>query len=275
MLFGLFKTKAQKKKTQFLRAFIQGDYKTFLDKDLIDFMLKDGFDVNIQGYHGNTLLHWALLSGNDKLAERLLKKGADASISNSTHHSSFYIAAQKGKGKIMDLMMETCPEKIDIYSDRHNWTALHTAVREGWKEATRFLLRNHVDINARSALGKTPLHLAASKYHTGMLQELLKANPDLNAQDMQGNTPLHEAALADTVSFKTIKMLLAKGADPSIRNKDGLTPLQLAVQRRRMKMAELLSNAELDRFNQSENGKDDEAYVRKTIYRKGVDYQCG
>jgi len=247
MLFGLFKTKEEKKELRFLRALVRGQYKIFLDKDLIEHMLKKGFDINVQGYEGNTLLHWALLTKNDKMAEFLLKKGADASILNALQHSPFYIAAKKGKVKLMDLMLARC-SKINIYSDSYNWTALHMAVREGWTDTTRFLLRKNVNINARNGLGKTPTHLAASRYHTGVLQELLKANPNLNAQDSEGNTPLHDAAMADTVSFKTIKMLLANGADPSIRNKAGLTPLQIAVNRQKMKKAEVLSNAEQKHF---------------------------
>lgn len=268
MLFGLFKTKEEKKELLFLRSLIHGQYKIFLDKDLIEHMLKKGFNINIQGFGGNTLLHWALLSDNDKLAEFLLKKGADISISNSLHHSPFYIAAKKGKIKLMDVMLAKS-SKINIYSDSYNWSTLHMAVREGWTETTKFLLHKNVNINARNGLGKTPVHLAASRYHTGVLQELLKASPDLNAQDSEGNTPLHDAAMADTVSFKTIKMLLAKGADPSIRNKAGLTPLQIAVNRQKMKKAEILSNAERDHFYQQM------PRYPQYIAHQYAEYKCG
>ena len=76
MLFGLIKTKDERKELLFLRSFIRGQYKVFLDKKLITHMLKKGFNIDIQGYYGNTLLHWALLSNNEEMVQFLLKNGA-------------------------------------------------------------------------------------------------------------------------------------------------------------------------------------------------------
>lgn len=268
MLFGLFKTKEEKKELLFFRSFIRGHYKVFLNKELIEHMLQKGFDINIQGSAGNTLLHWALLSGKDDLSAFLLKNGARADIQNSTRHTPFYIAAKQGKMAMMDLMLKK-DKHINIFSDAYNWTFLHMTVREGWLKATRFLLSKNVDINARNALGKTPTHIAAGKWHTGLLEELLKYHPDLNVQDAEGNTPLHEAAMAGNVSFKTIKMLLVHGADPSIRNKAGLTPLQIAVNRHKIKAASALSNAERDYMYGSLPS------FPKYIAHQYVEYKCG
>ena len=250
MLFGLIKTKDERKELLFLRSFIRGQYKVFLDKKLISHMLDKGFGIDIQGYYGNTLLHWALMTNNEEIVQFLLQKGANPSIRNRTRITPFYIAAQKGNIAAMDMMLKTKETKKEVMSNSYNWTALHTAVRECWKEATKFLLKKGADINAKNAVGKTPLHIAASKWHVGMLQELLKSKPDLNIQDANGNTPLHDAVASNTVSVQTIKMLLAKGANPMIRNYAGLTPLQLAFHCQKMKVAQLLSDAECEHLKQ-------------------------
>lgn len=274
MLFGLIKTKDERKELLFLRAFIRGQYKVFLDQELINHMLKKGFNIDIQGYYGNTLLHWALMTNNEKMVRFLLKNGANPSIRNRTRITPFYIAAQKGNVVAMDMMLKKEETNKEVMSNIYNWTTLHTAVRECWKDATRFLLKKGADINAKNAVGKTPLHIAAGKWHVGMLQELLKCKPDLNVQDSNGNTPLHDAVLSNTVSIQTLKMLLAKGANPMIRNGAGLTPLQLAFNQQKLKEAQLLSDAECEYLK--ENKPIIPPYSRpQYVVRQYLECRCG
>jgi ankyrin repeat protein len=49
---------------------------------------------------------------------------------------------------------------------------------------------------------------------------------ELNQQDLRGNTPLHHAAGRGNLAI--IKLLLARGANPSIKNKAGFLPIDLA-----------------------------------------------
>ncbi|MBR5130230.1 MAG: ankyrin repeat domain-containing protein [Alphaproteobacteria bacterium] len=249
MLFGLIKTKDERKELTFLRAFIRGQYKVFLDKKLISHMLDKGFGIDIQGYYGNTLLHWALMTNNEDMVQFLLKRGANPSIRNRTRITAFYIAAQKGNVAAMDMMLQTKETKKEVMSNSYNWTSLHMAVRECWKETTKFLLKKGADINAKNAVGKTPLHIASAKWNTELLKEILKSKPDLNIQDSNGNTPLHDAVLSNTTSPQNVKMLLAHGASPMIRNYEGLTPLQLAFRRQKMQESQMLSNAESEYLN--------------------------
>ena len=53
---------------------------------------------------------------------------------------------------------------------------------------------------------------------------ILKLNPD--AQDEDGNTPLHIAAA--NVNYRAMSALLETGADPTLLNNEGLTPLDVA-----------------------------------------------
>ena len=51
------------------------------------------------------------------------------------------------------------------------------------------------DLNARTKLGATPLHLAAAfNQKPTVLTALLNAGADLNTRDKDGFTPLHVAA---------------------------------------------------------------------------------
>jgi hypothetical protein len=55
---------------------------------------------------------------------------------------------------------------------------------------------------------------------TGSPRFLIDNGEDVNAKDNDGNTPLHHAREANVV-----KLLLSRGADPSVRSKQGQTPI--------------------------------------------------
>jgi len=62
-----------------------------------------------------------------------------------------------------------------------------------------------------------------------------------NYQGPFGNTLLHGAVASGDA--REVRRLLAAGADPKIRNRDGRTPLQVAVMLRKPKIHALLSAA--------------------------------
>jgi ankyrin repeat protein len=62
-----------------------------------------------------------------------------------------------------------------------------------------------------------------------------------NYQGPFGNTLLHGAVVSGDA--REVKRLLAAGADPKIRNRDGRTPLQVALTLRRPKIYALLKRA--------------------------------
>jgi len=53
-----------------------------------------------------------------------------------------------------------------------------------------------------------------------------------------GWTPLHQTVIYHRLAVA--KLLLASGADPNVMNKDGRTPLDLAIRHGRPKIADLL-----------------------------------
>ena len=95
-----------------------------------------------------------------------------------------------------------------------------------------WLAKPEVDVEIRDAWGETPLHYAAGACAVGAVNALV--NPDnwkkranVNAPDNNGNTPAHAAAAK--VAFEAMIKLAKCGADMSIQNKKGETPLHLAV----------------------------------------------
>lgn len=117
---------------------------------------------------------------------------------------------------------------------------IHDVARMGkGEEISRILKDNPAMRDARTGLGSTPLHLAATNSDITALKVLLAAGADVNAKDMDGNTPLHMAAY--TNRFENSKLLLEAGADIGATNSGGRTPIAMARKARADDVVGLIS----------------------------------
>ena len=78
----------------------------------------------------------------------------------------------------------------------NNWTSLHMAAAYGLKEACEVLIYNgrNTDINARTSMNRTPLHLATIHNHINVVKLLIHERALINVVDNDMNTPLHYAS---------------------------------------------------------------------------------
>lgn len=107
---------------------------------------------------------------------------------------------------------------------------IFVCVADGYYETVESLLSNRRElISSRNGIGDQVLHVACLAKQSGMLGLLFNYGPDVNARGAGGMTPLHYAVFeGDAISTPIVYALLIKGADPSIRNDQGLTPEELA-----------------------------------------------
>jgi len=109
------------------------------------------------------------------------------------------------------------------------------------------LLALGADIDVRNYKGKTALHYAAKAGFFTVINLLIEKGATVDALDKNGETALFEAIRSTIKDGEkqraAIEVLLAKGADPNLKNRKGLTPLQVAQRMRRAdagKIVELL-----------------------------------
>lgn len=118
----------------------------------------------------------------------------------------------------------TCPMAAADVGAEFREYAMHGSLEKVQKLAA------HVDVNATDASsGRTALHKAAFWGHTHVVSYLIDAcKVNLNPIDFNGDTPLHDAARF--AHEGVVDYLLMSKADISIRNKDGRTPLEVALE---------------------------------------------
>jgi ankyrin repeat protein len=120
-------------------------------------------------------------------------------------------------------------DKADPNSiDKDNRTPLMHAAIAGHPELCRVLIEGGADVNAQDKGGYTALHFAAQNSQVLCAEALCKSGASVDIQDSYGNTPLWRAVFSSQGRGEMIHLLLNCGADRSIKNKSGKSPLDLA-----------------------------------------------
>ena len=85
-----------------------------------------------------------------------------------------------------------------------------------------------VDLTLQNNMGESPLHKACMNTTAGraLVQLMTRCGVNVNAQNVNGETPLHYAVRL--LREDLVYLLLAAGADPNIRGRDGRTLLSIA-----------------------------------------------
>ncbi len=85
------------------------------------------------------------------------------------------------------------------------------------------ILEAEGDPSPQTENGLTPLHLAAEP---GMVEALVAAGAEIDARNDLGRTPLHQAA--GYRDANVVEALLDAGADPTLEDREGIRPVDLA-----------------------------------------------
>lgn len=140
------------------------------------------------------------------------------------------------------------PNKVDL-GPVHYPTWSKSANAQLWEGAmagdvrlVKQALAAGAEINAldtsRSKTGRRAMNWAAYYNHTEVLRYLIAQGAHLNDVNLSGFTPLHHAVEGN--ALEAVRILLATGADCTIRNKKGQLPIDTAKRLGRERMVPLL-----------------------------------
>ena len=198
---------------------------------LMDWLKNHGADPNARGRYGDTALHTAVISdrtADNGVIRALLRMGADVNAGNDYGDTPLHRAAYHGLTDKIRFLLANGAD-VSRRAQRGETPLLYAARPVGHPEAVLALLKGGAEVDAADNSGITALHGAAMIGNAEVARVLVttgKANVD--TQTFAGYTPLHTAAIYGKTYI--VRFLLEEGANPTVRDNDGLTAAGRAVQ---------------------------------------------
>ena len=199
----------------------------------------------------DTMLHTACATGNVSIANLLLAQKAHVNAVNYNkdtplHLAIYFITDEKKQRKMVELLIS---HGADVnMKNVKGFTPLHFAATKAKTSTARVLLQNKADPNCQTEVKNTPLILAVcfievEEKQKEMVKLLMSHGADVSMKNVEGFTPLHFAAKKAKTS--TARVLFQNKADPNCQTKLKGTPLILAVyfievEEKQREMVELL-----------------------------------
>ncbi len=232
---------------------------------IVKALIDRGAAVESKERRGQTALMWAAASGNAEVVDLLLKAGADARATlPDSGFTPLLFAVREGRAEAVTLLLKagadvnavTDPRRRDPKGPAKGTSPLILAVDNGHFELALSLIHQGADPNDQRS-GYTPLHVltwvrkpnrgeddgqppplgSGSLSSAQFVRKLVAGGADVNARlstgkggaglfTKSGATPFLMASA--TADAPYMRLLLELGANPSLANTEGCTPLMVA-----------------------------------------------
>ncbi|WP_372836853.1 ankyrin repeat domain-containing protein, partial [Puniceibacterium confluentis] len=166
----------------------------------VNSLIAAGADLNVRDRAGRTPAHIAAFASHDDTLAALAKGGADMNALENRAYDVLTIAAVANDPEMVSLAMEL-GNKPDLVTSVYDGTALIAAAHLG-----------HHEVVARLVAGGAPLDHVNNLKWTALIEAVVLGD---GGQD----------------HIKTVEILVKAGADKTIPDRDGVTPLQHAMER--------------------------------------------
>ncbi len=167
----------------------------------------------------------------------LLARGFDPNTRDPKGQNGLLMALSEPALKAAQALLDA--PKIDVEArNKAGESPLMIAALHGQIDMVRELIAKGADINKP---GWTPLHYGATRGHLEIMSLLLEHSAYIDAASPNGTTPLMMAASYGTPA--AVKLLLDEGADPTLKNQQGLTAINFAQRANRQDSADLIAEA--------------------------------
>jgi hypothetical protein len=175
----------------------------------INRLIADGADLNARDRVGRTSAHVAAFASHDDALTALATGGADMNALENRVYDVLTIAAVANDPELVSLAM-ALGNKAGLITSVYDGTALIAAAHLG-----------HYDVVARLVAGGAPLDHINNLGWTALMEAVVLGDGGLD-------------------HIKTVQILVEAGADQSIADRDGVTPLQHAMSRGYAKIVDIL-----------------------------------
>ena len=199
--------------------------------ELVFLLYLYGGKDNIEGGVYGCALVAAVQGGHEEVMMMLIKNATNVNaMGNKDIPNALYGASAKGFRSMVAKLLNygADPDKDDEFGR----SGLEAAIQGGHADVVQLFLDNRATLNRASStgieLGVSALQMAVQGGHRDLVQRLLKWGVvDVNYQDKDGLSPLLMAVARCYEAI--VHLLLKEGVDTSLTDKDGLTALMMAV----------------------------------------------
>jgi uncharacterized protein len=199
---------------------------------MVDLLLARGAPIDARNLAGATALYFAAEGSHISIVQRLIERGADLKLVGRSGISPIAAAAYAGNDVIVDaLLAHGADERTP---DETGKPPIVYAAAGARLDIVKRLLARNIDINARYPNDLTLLMWASGPDERvpeaqaiKVVSYLLDAGAHIDDRDVRGRTALMIAAEGSHAEIANL--LLARGADPSLKDRAGKRAADLTV----------------------------------------------
>ena len=191
---------------------------------MVDLLLARGAPINARNLAGATALYFAAERGRVEVARRLIDRGADVNLTGRSGISPVAASAYAGSDAIVEMLLAHGAD--EHAADETGKPPIVYAAARAKLDIVRRLLARNIDVNARYANDLTLLMWAVGPDEKvpeadalKVVTYLLDVGAHIDDRDARGRTALMIAAEGGRAEIANL--LLARGADPSLRDNAG------------------------------------------------------
>ncbi len=149
------------------------------DIEQVKLRIAEGADVNGRDPNSQTVLNYAVETGNKDLVALLIDKGADVDAIGYWGNAPLHLAAYDDSKDMTELLIEKGAD-VDIRQGGSNITPLQFACQNHVTSIAELLIARGADVNAKDGNGYTPLYWAIWTEHFDNVRLVVTHGADLN-----------------------------------------------------------------------------------------------
>jgi ankyrin repeat protein len=209
--------------------------------NIVKILIQRGASYSARNNDNFTPVQTAAYYGSDNLIT--LVRNKNDHWGNYKYNSALRLAAKNNNMEHVKALLENGADPNGSQDGGTHDCAMHHAVIYANFPMMKLLVKYGADLTLQNAKGQTPLDLAYKLHGKERVKLLLsmgapfshsstsfhQLNPNNYCSIETGNAPLHLAAFHNNIEILDY-LIMEQGADCSVKNKEGKTPLDLAIE---------------------------------------------